>query len=258
MEHAAEGTLLELLDERLPRPELRALRGHVAQCAGCSADLDRLRRLSATFDAAMALLDPAPPTRTAWASVRRRRRAGWRAGSRRVLARAAMLVLGVVGIASATLTGWPLRRWIGERLGSTAAAPSTPTDPPPPHAGAAAPAPPDAVAGVEILPADGPVRIVLQGADPALRVRVRLTGGESVEVSGTGAAAGARFRTGPGRVTVTEAGAGEIVVSLPRAVRSATVTADGRAYLVKDGDQVRVLAPSADTVGAEILFVVGP
>ncbi|HEY7767535.1 anti-sigma factor family protein, partial [Longimicrobium sp.] len=107
MMHAAEGTLLEMLDGRLPRLHYAQLQAHVAECASCAAELDRLRRLSVTFHGAMAVLDPPAPTRAAYAAVRSRRRGGWMTDTRRTLARAAMLVLGVVGVASATLPGSP-------------------------------------------------------------------------------------------------------------------------------------------------------
>ena len=113
------------------------------------------------------------------------------------------------------------------------------------------------LSGVEILPREGRVRVVLSDVGPALRVRVRLSDGEYVDVRGTGAAADARFRTGPGRVSVTGAASGEIHIAIPRHVRHATIVAGERTFLVKDGDQIRVLAPAADTAGPEIIFRVG-
>lgn len=260
MTHAAEGTLLEMLDGRLAPSEQAQLQGHVAECDSCAAELERLRRLSATFDGAMAALDPPAPTLPAYAAVLRRRRAGWMAGTRRALARAAVLVLGVVGIASATLPGSPVRRWIEERFGAGAAASPTPSAPAPeqPAPPADPPPPAAAMAGVEILPLDGSVRVVLNDVHPGLRVRVRLADVEYVDVRGTGGAAGARFRTGPGRVSITDAGPGEIQIALPRQVRRATIQVGERAYMVKEGAQIRVLAPAADTSGAEIVFPVGP
>ncbi|HEY0038489.1 MAG TPA: hypothetical protein VGB66_17455 [Longimicrobium sp.] len=255
MAHAAEGTLLEMLDGRLPQPHQAQLQGHVAECASCAAELDRLRRLSATFDAAMAALDPPAPTRAALAAVRSRRRGGWMTDTRRTLAKAAILVLGVVGVASATLPGSPLRQWMEQRFGGAAPTPAT--------AAAAAPspgAPPatEATAGVEILPHEGAVRVVLGEVGPGLRVRVRLADADYVDVRATGAAAGAQFRTAPGRVSITGAAEGEIVIALPRAVRRAAIVVGDRTYMTKDGEQIHVLAPAADTVGAEIVFPVAP
>jgi anti-sigma factor RsiW len=257
MNHTTEGTLLEWLDGRLPASEYSRVEGHVAQCTGCTAELDRLRLLSATFAGAMELLDPPALTRAAYAAVLRRR-SHWRgADTRRTLARAAVLVLAVAGIASATLPGSPLRAWLEDRLGlnthvtvSGAHAPSTLPAP--------APAAEPASAGIAILPINGAVRIVLNNADPALRVRVRLAEGEIVDVRATGAAADAQFRTGPGRISISDAGAGEIQIALPHTVARATVFVGTKPYLIKERGQIRVLAPAADTAGAEIIFPVQP
>lgn len=255
MEHPAEGTLLEWLDGGLPPSRRTAVQDHVAGCGSCALELERLRGLAAVFDGAMGLLDPPAPAATAYAAVQRRRRSAWGAHGRRALARAALLVLGVAGIASATLPGSPVRRWIEERFGAGAADPAR-TLPPSADSARRAPAA-EPLAGVEILPQDGRVRVVLNDIGPALRVRVRLADGEYVDVRGTGAAADAQFRTAPGRVSVTGAAGGEIHVALPRQVRHATVVAGGRTFLVKEGDQIRVLAPAADTTGPEIIFRVG-
>ncbi len=261
MNHTTEGTLLEWLDGRLSPAERPQVERHVATCVACTAEMERLRLLSATFGGAMELLDPPAPTRAAYAAVLRRRARWWGADTRRVLERAAILVLAVAGIASATLPGSPLRAWLEERFGSggdvtapEAHAPSTPPapdHPPVPEAEIAS-------AGVAILPAGGSVRIVLTNADPALRIRVRLAEGEIVDVRATGAAAGAQFRTGPGRISITDAGRGEIQIALPHTVARATVVVGTRPYLVKEGHQVRVLAPAADTAGAEFIFTVQP
>jgi hypothetical protein len=255
MIHAAEGTLLEWLDGRLSSSEHSAVEGHLAQCATCTAELDRLQLLSATFSRAMELLDPPALTRAAYASVLRRRVRSWGPDTRRTLARAAVLVLAVAGIASATLPGSPLRAWLEDRLGlggnitaSGAHAPST----------RPAPVAEPASAGIAILPLDGSVRIVLNNANPALRVRVRLAEGEIVDVRAIGAAANAQFRTGPGRISISDAGAGEIQIALPHIVSHATVLVGTKPYLVKEGHQIRVLAPAADTAGAEIIFAVQP
>lgn len=239
MEHPAEGTLLEWLDGRLARPEHATVQAHVAACGSCAALADRLRRLAAICEGAMAALNPPAPTEAAYAALLRRRR-GWAAGARRTLARAAMLVLVVVGVASATLPSSSLRRWLA--------------GPPATHR-AVAPAP---GAGVEILALNDSVRIVVDQSHPDLRVRVRVVDTEYVDVRGVGAAENARFRTAPGRVSVTATGAGEIHVTLPRGVRRAIIAVGQRAYVIKEGDQLHVLAPSADTAGTEISFPTSP
>ncbi|HEY7768499.1 MAG TPA: hypothetical protein VIB55_10100, partial [Longimicrobium sp.] len=121
-----------------------------------------------------------------------------------------------------------------------------------------APPAPESVAGVEIRPHEGAVRVMLGQVGPGLRVRVRLADAEHVDVRATGAAADAQFRTAPGRVSITGAAEGEIVIALPRAVRRAAIVVGDRTYMTKDGEQLHVLAPAADTAGAEIVFPVAP
>jgi hypothetical protein len=249
MEHPADGTLLEWIDGRLPGSTAAALEGHVGGCRTCTAEAERLRLLSATFERALSVLDPAVSTQMAYAALQRRRRAAWMPGGRRALARAAVLLLAVAGIASATLPGSPVRAWIGERFGGAAEVPSSARPP-------AAPAEP--LAGVEILPREGSVHVVLTNAGGGLRVRVRLADAEYVDVRGTGAAAGARFRAAPGRITVDGAEGGEVHIALPRRLRHAVVTVGGRTYLVKEGEQMRVLTAGVDTAGSELVFRVGP
>ncbi len=247
MEHPADGTLLEWIDGRLPGSLAAPLELHVRGCHGCAAEMERLRRLSAAFDRAVSVLDPAVSVQLAYAALQRRRRARWMPAGRRALARAAVLLLAVAGIASATLPGSPVRRWIGERLRGAADA----REP-------ASAAPAEPLAGVEILPRDGGVRIVLTNAGEGLQLHVRLADTEYVDVRGTGAAAGARFRTAPGRITVDGARGGAVHVALPRRLLHAAVIVGGRSYLVKEGEQIRVLTAGVDTAGSELVFRVGP
>jgi hypothetical protein len=117
---------------------------------------------------------------------------------------------------------------------------------------APAPAPaPAPAAGISILPDGGSVRVVLNGAAEGLRVHTRVSEGELVEVSATGAAAGARFRTGPGRIEVLDAGAGEVRIALPRGAKAAVVEVDGRVYVAKEGERLRVMGPAARSATAQ-------
>lgn len=255
MTHANERTLLALVDGALAPSERLALQGHIAQCTACSAELDRIRALSATFGDAMDLLDPPAPTQAAYAAVLRRRARGWGVESRRILARAAVLVVAVAGIASATIPGSPVREWLADQFGSE---PISVPEPPQVPLAASPPAGEVPSAGIAILPAQGAVQVVLAGVNPGLRVRVRLEESDLVDVRATGAASDAQFRTGPGRISITGGGAGEVLVVLPRGLGRATVLVDGKPYLIKTGGQIRVLAPVADSAGAEIVFPVRP
>lgn len=245
MKHLDEGTLQALADGELAGGERRAAEAHLAGCGACAAELAALRADLATLGAALARADVAPPTAAAQMSLRRRRAAAqWAAEGRRALLRAAMLVVALGGVAFAAVPGSPLRGWIA---GDDAPAPARTELPAlePRPAPAPAPAAPAPAAGVSILPDGGAVRVVLNGAAPGLVVRARLTRGDLVEVSATGAAAGARFRTSPGRIEVLDAGAGEIRIALPRGVDAAVGVVDGRVYVAKEGAGLRVTPPGA-------------
>ncbi|MGH7555816.1 MAG: hypothetical protein ACREMQ_22675, partial [Longimicrobiales bacterium] len=110
-----------------------------------------------------------------------------------------------------------------------------------------------------IVPAENDaVGVDIETPAAGLEVRVRVIDARELEVQASGAAASARFRSGSGRLTITQPGAGRIVLVVPRAVGHVTVRVDGASYFVKDGDQLRVLAPSADTVGSEIVLRLRP
>jgi hypothetical protein len=247
---------------------------HLEGCGPCRDEAERLRAAAASLTGALALLDRPAPTERALAAASRQRWRRWvGVDAGQVLRRAAVLVLGVATVASATVPGSPVRGWIAELLHGAAPA-SAPADDSVAAAGgpggaagvpnpaAVAPEPgaaPDAsAAGVSVLPELGRVRVVLTAPSPDLRIRVRLSDDPYSDVRATGLASGARFRTGPGRVEVSGAGAGEVEVVIPRGARSAVVEVDGRAYFRKDGDGIRLLAPASDSSGSEVVFTVRP
>jgi len=252
MKHLDESALQALHDGELPPDERRAAETHLAACAECAAAMAALRADLHTLSSALARADVAPPTAAATMSFRRRRvgvETRWTGEARRALLRAAVLVLALGGVAAATTP--PVRRWVADTV----------SPPPAPVAEAPAPrrappAPPEApaVAGVSILPDDGAARVVLNGAARGLSVRTRLSDGDYVEVSATGAAAAARFRTSPGRIEVVGAGPGEIHISLPRGARAAAVEVDGRVFVAKEGGRLRVLGPAATSADVETVF----
>jgi hypothetical protein len=249
MKHLDEGTLQALADGELPAGERRAAEAHLAGCGACAGELAGLRADHSTLAAALARVDVAPPTAAAQMSLRRRRAAAasaWGGEARRALLRAAVLVVALGGVAFAAVPGSPLRGWIGDVVAPPAALPTVAPEAPAP----APPAPPPPASGVSIMPDDGAVRVVLNGAARGLRVRARVADGELVEVSATGAAAGARFRTSPGRIEVLDAGAGEVLIALPRGARAAVVEVDGHVYVAKDGARLRVTRPGAPSATA--------
>jgi hypothetical protein len=112
--------------------------------------------------------------------------------------------------------------------------------------------------GVSIRPRNGAVRVVLRNASPGVRITARLVDAEGAAVLARGHAVdSARFRTSPGRIEVVGAGPGEIEVELPRGASLATVEVNGRVYVAKEGDVLRVLAPEADASGAPEVRVGG-
>ncbi len=248
MKHLDEGTLQALADGELPAGERRAAEAHLAGCGACAGELAGLRADHSTLAAALARVDVAPPTAAAQMSLRRRRAAAasaWGGEARRALLRAAVLVVALGGVAFAAVPGSPLRGWIDDVVAPPAALPTVKPAAPAP---APAPAAPPPASGVSMLPDEGVVRVVLNGAASGLRVRARLADGDLAEVSATGAAAGARFRGSSGRIEVLDAGPGEVLITLPRGASAAVVEVDGNVYVAKEGSRLRVTRPGTRAV----------
>lgn len=255
-------------------PDGAGTAAHLRDCADCRARVTALRERRAQLREATTL---APPPQ-AWERILARRESGEelilptgpvsiavpedraQVDRRAWLRRAAVLLVGMAGIASATVPGSPLRAWLGALLSANAAEAPAVTAP----VKAAAPAadspaaPPASVerapeAGIAVVPAAGEVRVVVVDANPALRIRVRLTDASRAEVRGQGAAAGAGFASGRGRITVTGARGGELEVLLPRGARRASLTVAGRRFVTLEDGRMTVLVP-ADSSGAEIVF----
>jgi hypothetical protein len=260
--HLDEGTLQALLDGELAAPDRAAAEAHLAACAECAGELRALSALEERLGALLGQADHPAPVAQAQMRFRARRAAAGQqrfgGEARRALLRAAMLVLGLAGVAAASVPGSPVRAWIEETVLPPEKAVQAPVAQPEaqPPAPAAAPVA-EAPAGVSIRPRGGAVRVVLTGAAPGLSVRARLVEGEHAEVFATGAARGARFRTSPGRIEIAGAGAGEVTVGLPRGAREATVEVNGRVYVAKEGGALRVMTPVADPASPEAVFRVG-
>jgi hypothetical protein len=259
MTHPGDGELQALVDGELPADARAVLESHLRACTACAAELARLRLDGERTSALLGLADVPAPILAAQAEFHRRRRAGrgMRAAGavRRALPRAAVLVLALAGAAAAAVVpGSPVREWVGG-LGIAPRAPepeALPAPSPPPVAREAEPAP----RAVSLAPVDGRIRVVVTGASPELRVRVRLTDAPLAEVTATGAAAGARFRTAPGRIEIVGAGPGEAVVHLPAAAR-AHLEVNGRVVAALEGGVLRALAPRAGGSAAEPVFRAG-
>jgi len=83
-------------------------------------------------------------------------------------------------------------------------------------------------------------------------VYVRMVPGARASVEASGLAARATFRTGPGRIEVAGAGAGELRITIPRLADRALVEVDGRPLYSKDHDLVRHAAPADSGVGGTL------
>lgn len=248
--HVDEGTLQALVDRELPEQARAAAERHLVGCAECREELATLRIAAREFAGAAALLTDPGAGERAVAPPRPARPAPRAAWPLRSLARAAVLVLGFAAAASATLPGSPVRRWVQDawkpdprvaaveqaEMGTETAADAAPE------------------AGVSVEPSRGEVVVVLNGPSPELLVRAAITEGPRAGVFATGAAAGARFSTAPGRIEVEGAGAGELRVELPRSARSARVIVNGAPYLAKVGDQLHLSVPGEASASAEVSF----
>jgi hypothetical protein len=246
---------------------------HLSGCGACRAAVAFTR--DTRRDAADATAIPLPAG--AWERIAERRRAGehvilpvppappvsvststpTRRMDGRHLRRAAVLLLGVAGVASATRLIPLVRHAMEDRAATKHASPTRPNPTPAPVAIPSATPVSDGdegmTAGIGVAPADGQVRVAVESAAPAVRIRVRL-GDEGVALArGRGAASQATFATGRGRIDVSAVRDGELEIVLPRSARRAFVTVGGRRWVEKDGAGLRVLTPAGRS-GAEIVL----
>lgn len=254
MNHASEGALQAYLDDELNPADKRSVADHLAACSTCAAEMGLLRRASERFSAVVTATDvPTPPlepevlTRYRWMQRT--------IVARRMLARAAVLLVFVSAAAAAALPGSPLRRlavdlW-HEARGLFGSAPEAVEAPP------VTPATPAPVAAVSVQPLEGGLRFVVVGAAPGTRLHVQLVAGTLGAVQASGAATDAHFRTAPGRIEVRDAPPGDLTVRIPRSALSASVVVDGRTLLVKQGSALRLLATPVDSSATGIVFRIG-
>lgn len=267
MVHPRFEHLRAFADGRLATRQKRRTAAHLAACDRCRESVAWIREVRQTARDAVDVRVPVG----AWERIAARVQAGEtvllpvegdtpaapRPGFRGAAVRAAVLVLALAGAASAALPGSPVRTWLGEILSTPEAVES-----PAPTPGAASPSGEsmDVAPEVALLvaPAEGTVAIVIEGPDPSLRIRVRSVEAGEVGVRARGEATSARFRSGPGRLTIVEAGAGEITLELPHSTRVVTLEVDGRRYLTKEGGRLRLSTPVADTIGSEFVLPILP
>lgn len=260
MTHAAEGLLQTYLDGEMESSAAAELDHHLTRCAECAAELERLRAAGARVTGALSLLDvplrEGAVEQALWRAQQGARRPGGTRLLRGALSRAAILLVAAAGVVSAALPGSPVRQVIEQWLagGSDEASEA---------AGGAAPAPvvtpapaaaPVRRAEMTVLPVDGRVRVLIWSAEAAALVQVNFVSGDRVSVQAGGEEGAVRFRSGPGRLEVYDLGAGAAIIELPRSLTQASIEVNGRQYLFKEGDQLRMPGPVAARTAGTIEF----
>lgn len=255
MSHFTEGVLQAYLDEEVVADARAQVSAHVSGCADCAVRLQELRGASASFATAMAALDREPIAQATLAELRlRAEQRSWRDRLRTARwpwTRAAIVVLSVAAVAAAP--GSPVRGWL---VGAWAAI--TPEPAVPVATVKESPTPervPDTPTGFQIAPASGRVRIMLQGQPDGTTVHVVLVDAEKASIEASTVGDSPRHRKGSGWFELVGGGTGDIRISLPRSLTSATVEVDGRVFVSKQGDQLRYLGPTPPIkTGPELIF----
>lgn len=260
MQHLEEGTLQALLDGELAEGVEREALRHLRSCLVCTRLRDELESGAGAFEEALTWLDFPGDAVAAQRTVRGgweegathpsgavRLRRGWGGAS---LARAAVLLLVFAAAASATMPGSPVRDWFAPRQKpAEAIAVRSSTAP-------ALPAEVAIESGVSIEPAGGAFRVLLAEPSPELQIHASLVDSPRGGVFAP-AESEARFRTAPGLIEVFGGPATELRIEVPREVSHASIEIDGRVYLVKEGDHLRLAVGAAEGGSAEIHFGVG-
>lgn len=250
MPHIAEHELLEYLDRELAAPRRAELDRHLEQCSACGAELDELRAASQQLTAALQRFDVSPDY-TFDAVLARRKSRGQRHLALRALAKAAVLVFVVGGAGAAAIPGSPVRAWVEDAWSGAKSFLGLAAETPRP--GAVDIEPPETAREVAVIAVplvDGGIRVDIQNAAPEALVRVVVTRGTEAAVT----AEGASYRTGSGWIEVLGAGPGIIRIELPQGATSAVVSVDGAPKVVKEGANLRLLTPAADSSGSELQF----
>ncbi len=257
MSHTSEGTLQAYLDGELTATEQDRVAEHLAGCPTCTAEVGELRRASERLSLLVSRIDVSAPDLEP-ESITRFRWMQRTALARRVLARAAVLLVFVSAAAAAALPGSPLRRLAIDLWNDARSL----LQPAPEAAAPAAPAPaPEAnvpSTAVSVQPFGGRLHFTILNAAPGMPVRVRLIDGPLGVVRASGAAMDAQFITGEGHIEIGGAQGGDLTVLIPRSALSAVVRANGHPLLLKQGDALRLLRPPVDSSATEIVFRVEP
>ncbi len=269
MGHLADHILLSYVDDELSFDKRAEVEVHLGACESCAELLVGMRTARRDLSGALACLDvPAPvvsaselrerllsrelehldtpaPELTMDGQPLRRRFL-----SRRPLMAAALIVILLSG-AGAAIPGSPLRAWLKWTVEQLAFVPGTRSAAPPPdESGAKASR---RAAAVSVQPKDGVVRIMITGAAPETMIRLRLLNRGPASVWSVDG----RYRTAPGEIEVLDAGPGEVLVYIPRTMPTALVEVNGRLVAIKEGPDLKLLTPAADSSDTEVSFPAG-
>lgn len=259
-DHPSRARLLAHLDGELSDGAAGRIAAHLEGCERCRRRRRELREASGLLRRALEKADvPAPGVdpREVRAAARETGASGregaeatpGKTGARRLAGRAglkaALVFLGLATAAAAALPGSPLRSWIAGAASSPEPAEADRAAAP----AATARTSPQAVS----IPVSGRAAVRIVDPAPGLVVRVRVVDGPRLTVTGRGG----RYETGDGFLEVRAPGGGELRIDLPRSVRDARVTADGRLLLRREGGDLRIHAPVADSGEAGVTFALG-
>jgi hypothetical protein len=255
MHHMDDGALQALIDDQVPKTGRAELHAHLGTCEWCAARLNELRELSGGLTLALRTMDSNPPMLPARRRIKEEARKRTVLARTTVLRRAALFLIVSVAAVSATVPGSPVRGWLAD---AWQAADSGSEPPHPVVAVAERSAVEDQPAGVSLLPGAESVQVVVTAPEAGLVLQVRLHEGSRLGVWASGAAASARFLTSQNRIEVSSPGAGELRVEIPHSAADVALEVDGRVYLIKEGEELRVPGPGAERVGHRIRFEVVP
>lgn len=251
MRHPNTESIVRHVDGTLSTTAHAGIAYHLTSCASCAATVAWMQGIRERAEQATAVSAPAD----AWRRIEARLARGdtvvlpLDGPVPRTRARAAAIAAGLVLCASVVAAVVPqtgVRAWLGRHLGGVRI--PTPVD--------AVPAVPSASAQMAVSPVNGIVHVELTAPAPPLQLRLRLGGGTDVEIVAAQGAATARFIAGVGRIEIEGASGGEILLVLPRNARVITVDIDGIRAVELRGEEMTVLVPRADTVGAELILPV--
>ena len=168
--------------------------------------------------------------------------------------KAAVLLLLVAGGAAAAISSKAVRAWTAELLRRAPAAPAVVTPVTPASDTSAMTA-----TTLVIEPELDRIDVAFLLPAPGARIRLRFADTRDLQLRASGNASTATFRSALGRLTISNAPAeGELLLTIPTRTKRVEVRVNNRTYLIQNAGELRILAPTADTVGSEIVLPITP